>query len=466
MLVARFATALSLVALAHGEVPADEIKALPGWDEALPSRQFSGYLKVGAKHMHYWLVESETTPQTAPVLLWLNGGPGCSSLEGLVYENGPFRVSASDPTRLVRYDHTWSKLANVIYLETPVGVGFSYSDDKADYSTDDDVTARVNVETLNAFFEAWPEWRGSDFFIAGFSYGGIYVPTLAEGILWAQGNGTWTGAKLRGIAVGNGCTGTDYTPHFDGTGFGARFTTEYFLRTAFINNTLRSSIRRACDWSKAPVSSECDHLVKVMQAIVGHVNAYNVDRECIAGNAECPCYGDPHGKVPAPLKARSCTDFSAHGEAYLNQPSVLSAAHMVKQPFRWSACDADPYLSYNSTRRNLPRDTYPFLIENIKVTIYNGDKDVSIPYTGDEAWTEGMGYGVKSPWHAWTYGDHQVAGYATVYERNDFAFVTVKGAGHLMPEDAPEQAFEMIRRVVSLEGFEKPGRAHRATFVV
>lgn len=63
-----------------------------------------------------------------------------------------------------------------------------------------------------------------------------------------------------------------------------------------------------------------------------------------------------------------------------------------------------------------------------------------------------MGYKVKSPWTLWTYGDNQVGGFATVYE-NDFTFLTVRGAGHLMPADAPEQAFEMIRRVVTYEGF-------------
>lgn len=454
-------TALSLVPLAFSEVPADEITALPGWEGRLPSRQFSGYLNVGAKHMHYWLVESETDSKTAPVLLWLNGGPGCSSLEGLIYEHGPFRVSSTDPNRLVRFRHSWSKLANVIYLETPVGVGFSYSDDPADYNTNDDVTAKVNVETMNAFFAAWPEWKGNQFFIAGFSYGGIYVPTLAEGILWAEGNGTWRGAALKGIAVGNGCTGQDYD--FDGRA--AQHETEFFLRTAFVNNTLRNAIRRTCDWSKAPLSSECEELRRIMSASIGPVNSYNVDRECLSGNMECPCYGAPSSKVPEPLVSETCYGASAHGEDYLNEPSVHAAAHLVVQSYKWSAC-AGNRISYKRTRRDLPRDTYPFLIDSIKVTIYNGDRDTSVPYTGDEAWTEGMGYVAKTPWHPWTYGDNQVAGYATVYEKNDFTFVTVKGAGHLMPVDAPEQAFEMIRRVLSLEGFKESGPSPVATLVV
>jgi hypothetical protein len=442
-----------LVSLASGEITQDEIKQLPGWDGPLPSRQFSGYLKVGSKHMHYWLVECEKDPSSAPTVLWLNGGPGCSSLDGLVYEHGPFRINDTDPSRLMRFDHTWAKLANMIYLEAPVGVGFSYSDDKADYNTNDDITAEVNTATMNAFFEAWPEWKKNDFFITGESYAGVYVPTLAEGILWAKGNGTWTGAELKGIAVGNGCTG-----HEIGSCGGQRtqFDTEYLLGTAFINASLKAQIRSACDWSKEP-SHSCQSLVSEMHQIVGHVNLYNIYGECISGSEE-QLYGATHSKAPWVGEGQRGPDAcinSISGSKWMNQPSVIEASHVKKQPFKWSTCGNQ--IQYRSTRPNLPRDTYPFLVKHIKVTIYNGDWDACVPYTDNEAWTEGMGYPVKSPWHVWTYDGtqkNQVGGYATTYAANDFTFITVKGGRHEVPETAPLQAFEMLRRIVTLEGFD------------
>ena len=133
---------------ATAAVDADEITALPGWDHELPSKQYSGFLSAEEtptpgheRKLHYVFVEAENSPETAPVVLWTNGGPGCSSLDGLVYEHGPFRINATDNTKLVRFDHTWAKLANMLYLEAPVGVGFSYSDDASDYKkcTDDTV---------------------------------------------------------------------------------------------------------------------------------------------------------------------------------------------------------------------------------------------------------------------------------------------------------------------------------------
>ena len=92
------------------------------------------YLNISAtKHLHYYFIECENgDPTTTPTVLWFNGGPGCSSLDGWAYEHGPFRINDTDPTQLYHFDYTWAGLANMLYIEAPVGVGFSYSDDKSD----------------------------------------------------------------------------------------------------------------------------------------------------------------------------------------------------------------------------------------------------------------------------------------------------------------------------------------------
>ena len=75
---------LLLFVLSSCAAPADdEVQSLPGWAGALPSRHYSGYLRVaGGTNLHYYFVSSERSPQTAPTVVWLNGGPGCSSLDG------------------------------------------------------------------------------------------------------------------------------------------------------------------------------------------------------------------------------------------------------------------------------------------------------------------------------------------------------------------------------------------------
>jgi len=101
-------------------------------------------------------------------VLWLNGGPGCSSLDGFLYEHGPFRMNESDPTQLVPFEWTWAKQANMLYLESPVGVGFSYSDAPLkDYKCTDDTAAEDNLNAVENFFKKFPELKKNDLFITG-----------------------------------------------------------------------------------------------------------------------------------------------------------------------------------------------------------------------------------------------------------------------------------------------------------
>lgn len=422
-------------------VPGDEVLSLPGWAGPLSSKQYSGYLTVGSAHMHYYLVMAEKNPSTAPTVLWLNGGPGCSSLDGLVYEHGPWHVNDTNTSQLYRNPNTWATQANVVYLESPAGVGFSYSDNSADYRTNDDKTAALNAGTMKAFFKAYPEFVNNEFFITGESYAGVYVPTLAEAIMWEEGNKTWTGAHLTGIAVGNGCTGNEI-----GVCGGQRdqFMTEFLLGQAFIKKSMKADIRANCDFSK-PLTAKCETLLAEMAAVVGNVNMYNVYGTCVSGT-EAELYGANHSRTGVGAwrfgGPNACIN-SKTASAYLNQDSVIQALHVKKQPFPWSIC-GNQLKSYDSNRPNLPRDTYPALIKNMRVLIFNGDWDACVPYTDNEAWTEGMGFKVADDWHPWTYSIGQVGGYATRYE-NNFTFITIKGGRHEVPETAPEQSLEMLR---------------------
>ena len=107
---------------------AEEITSLPGVTGGIPFKMHSGYVDVtddsdGSRQLFFWFVEAEFNPSTAPVLLWTNGGPGCSGLGGFISEMGPF-VPHADGT-LGRRDYAWNKLANMLFIEQPAGVGFS-----------------------------------------------------------------------------------------------------------------------------------------------------------------------------------------------------------------------------------------------------------------------------------------------------------------------------------------------------
>ena len=102
------------------------------------------------RYLHYWLVLSSNNPATDPITLWLNGGPGCSSLDGFFYENGPFSFTGNTGSdglpELVVNPNSWNTVSNMLYLESPSGVGFSYSNNPNDYNTNDNMTASDNCK--------------------------------------------------------------------------------------------------------------------------------------------------------------------------------------------------------------------------------------------------------------------------------------------------------------------------------
>nr|POE58492.1 serine carboxypeptidase-like 45 [Quercus suber] len=148
----------------------DKITSLPGQPQ-VSFQQFSGYISVDEKQnraLFYYFVEAESQPGSKPLVLWLNGGPGCSSVASAFLEHGPFKVKGDN---LVRNEYNWNKEANMLYLESPAGVGFSYSANKSFYThVNDEITARDNLIFLQRWFAKYPEYRDTDFFIAGVSY--------------------------------------------------------------------------------------------------------------------------------------------------------------------------------------------------------------------------------------------------------------------------------------------------------
>ncbi|GAB5030423.1 serine carboxypeptidase ii-2 [Nannochloropsis oceanica] len=166
------------------EALADEIiLGLPGLTTPLNFRQFSGYLPItDTKNIFYWYVEAEETPDEAPLVFWTNGGPGCSGLFGLMNENGPFRPTA-DGKAVHLNPYSWNKVANMLFVEQPVTVGFSYTDNPEDLVFGDDQAALDNYLVILMFLNRYPHMRHRDLYLSGESYGGHYLPFLARFIL-------------------------------------------------------------------------------------------------------------------------------------------------------------------------------------------------------------------------------------------------------------------------------------------
>ena len=130
--------------------------------------------------MWFWFFEARSNPSTAPLALWLNGGPGCSSMIGLFQENGPCTFNNVSGTTPVLNPNSWNSFANMIYVDQPIGTGFSYGTD----SVTSTITAAPYVwKLLQAFYAQFPNYENHNFGLFTESYGGHYGPEFAS-YLW------------------------------------------------------------------------------------------------------------------------------------------------------------------------------------------------------------------------------------------------------------------------------------------
>ncbi|VDK17978.1 unnamed protein product [Anisakis simplex] len=195
----------------------DRVWNLPGITYDLNFEHYSGYLNPSkGNYLHYWFTQSQNDPANDPLLLWLNGGPGCSSLTGLLTELGPFWLNPDGRT-LMENIYSWNRVANVLFLESPRQVGYSYQDTKENNDTmfnDEKVnvtitsialtTATDNFLAIMDFLSVFPEFYNRPFYVSGESYAGVYIPTLVSLIIQMIQAGKAPGLNLAGVAIGNG----------------------------------------------------------------------------------------------------------------------------------------------------------------------------------------------------------------------------------------------------------------------
>ena len=152
---------LSALAAVTAAAPLEDlVPSLPDIGTFTTFEMYSGYLAIPntSKKLHYLFNSSQRSPSADPLLIWFNGGPGCSSMLGWSQEHGPY-VMDSGINYFVENEFSWNKFANVLYIESPAGVGYSYCDGIKECSFTDDKSAEDNLTAVLAFFDKFPEFK-------------------------------------------------------------------------------------------------------------------------------------------------------------------------------------------------------------------------------------------------------------------------------------------------------------------
>ncbi|KAG2726810.1 hypothetical protein I3760_01G129600 [Carya illinoinensis] len=439
----------------------DRVIKLPGQPPSPPISQFSGHINVdpgNGRALFYWFFEAQSQPSKKPLLLWLNGGPGCSSVGyGAAVELGPLRVDKNG-VGLHFNKYAWNKEANLLFVESPVGVGFSYSNTSSDLTKalDDGFVAEDTYNFLVNWLQRFPQFQTHDFFIAGESYAGHYVPQLAELVHDRNRDRTkYPMINLKGFMVGNPET-DDY---YDSKGF-----LEYAWSHAVISDQLYDTAKTVCDFKSSNWSNQCNNAIGQVFEKYAEIDIYNIYApSCLLlnSNSSLAHSSRPNSVHSQVIKVNNqglrrlrvlggydpC--FSTYIEEYFNRVDVQASIHANKgrdSSTKWMVCSN--YITYNITVYSL-LSTYTKLIKGgLKIWIYSGDTDGRVPVIGSRYWIEALSLPLKSPWRSW-YHNHQVGGRIVEYE--GITFVTVRGAGHLVPLNKPSEALSLLHSFLTAQ---------------
>lgn len=432
----------------------DEVTKIPGLNVSPNFRQFAGYLEAtNNTFFYYWFFESQNQ-QSDPLVLWLNGGPGCSSVMGALTENGPFRLNKDGS--LSFNDFSWNKRVNILYLESPAGVGFSYKNGGNNLITGDTETAINNHEALKSFFLKFPYLMENDFYIAGESYGGMYIPTLSSLIVQTQ-----YPRNFKGIAIGNG--------YLDET-LNGNSMLQYAYYHGLYDISLWKQLHNHCCSANETIADYCDYVSKqnrqckdtislINQQLYNQpLNLYDIYGKCEHNTNYAKSlfdvqftreYAEKRYIKKRLLKLDGevgdqtdppCMNFG-YADAWLNQKSVRSALNVRQESNYWTTCNPHITTTYVHEFKSM-RQTIQYLHKKgLRILIYNGDADYMCAYLGDHWFVESLGLRTTKAYQPWMYKD-QIGGYMKGFD--NLIFATIRGAGHTVPTDRPGEILKLF----------------------
>ncbi|KAL6450496.1 CPY1 Carboxypeptidase Y [Candida maltosa Xu316] len=396
-------------------------------------KQYSGYLDVEDedKHFFYYFFESRNDPKNDPIILWLNGGPGCSSLTGLFFELGPSSIDKN--LKPVYNPHSWNANASVIFLDQPINVGYSYSSQ----SVSNTIAAGKDVYAfLQLFFKNFPEYAKLDFHIAGESYAGHYIPAFASEILTHENRNF----NLTSVLIGNGLTDPlvqyeYYEPMACGEG-GEPSVLEPEECQNMLDGLPRClSLIKSCYesgsvWSCVPATIYCNNGQMGPYQRTGR-NVYDIRTMCEGSNL---CYSQLE-----------------YIDQYLNLPDVKKALGAEVDDYQ--SCNFDinrNFMFAGDWMKPYQKNVIDLLEKELPVLIYAGDKDFICNWLGNQAWTDRLEWSgskgfSKAEVREWKVGKKS-AGEVKNYKH--FTFLRVFGGGHMVPYDQPENSLDMVNRWV------------------
>ncbi|KAL1222185.1 Serine carboxypeptidase-like 18 [Cardamine amara subsp. amara] len=411
---------------------ASVISYLPGFEGPLPFHLETGYIGVGEGEkvqLFYYFIKSENNPKKDPLILWLTGGPACTTLSALAFEIGPLTFktegyNGSLPS-LISTSYSWTKVASIIFLDQPVGTGFSYTTTPLAQKPSDTGEAKQTYEFLQKWLVEYPEFISNPLYVGGDSYAGIVVPPIVQQISIGNDHGYNPQINLKGYVLGNPATDLDSDNNYK---------IPFAHGVGLISDELFESLKRSCRGNYVKVDStntQCLKFVDDYQKCVSRINeGYILIPWCDISFPSPDCYMYRYL-------------LATH---WANDEDVRKALHVVKGSIgEWVRCNWDlPY--EKDIKSSLPYHRNISIKGNYRSLVYSGDHDLMVPFVGTQAWIKSLNYSIIDDWRPWLV-NNQVIGYTRTYA-NYMTFATIKARGHTA-EYKPDESFMMFQRWIS-----------------
>ncbi|CAF0746134.1 unnamed protein product [Adineta ricciae] len=386
---------------------------------------YSGYLTVNKTHesnLFFWFFPAKSGNTSAPLVVWLQGGPGSSSLFGLFAEQGPIMVDKQQT--LHESNITWNSKYHLLYIDQPVGTGYSFTKSDDGYVRNEDEVARDLYSMLTQFFQVFPEYVPSPFYVTGESYGGKYVPAIVYKV-HMENPSAKVKINLKGMAIGDGMIDPynewDWGPVMYQFGLIDERQLEYVnLQTALARNAIRLG----------QYSLAYDIFGSLFDDFYSNATGLN----------------DVYNYILTDLP-----DAFGYYVPWVTASDNRRKIHVGN-------------LTYNDgerVRTGLANDVMQTIVgkvsviaNNYKVLIYNGLLDVIIATSLTMDWLDKLEWqyanelrgAERKVWKVQD-DDREVAGY--IKQAHSFFVAWVRNAGHMVPADQPRAAFDLIDRFIS-----------------
>ncbi|EGG02856.1 putative carboxypeptidase KEX1 precursor [Melampsora larici-populina 98AG31] len=396
-------------------------------------------------HLWFWFIRPNHIPNRQKLVIWFNGGPGCSSLEGGLMEIGPLRVSKKS-SKLTNSQWSWSQYANLLFIDQPAGTGYSFAGGGETIRELDQAANQV-VSFLERFFKLFPELSNLDTYLAGESYAGQFIPYIAQAIK----STTSVSSNLKGLLMGNAWINPQ-----------AQYPTyiEFAYERGMIVKGSKEAKPAEAAWQRCQsvleshdqvLISECEDMLQpILDGASKKINgvemkpvAYNITESRAVGDEDWPDVVKPVTK-------------------YLNRPETIEAFHAKHKPGHWKQCNDTITRDMWSPNSKPSYKLLPNLLKEMKVLLYAGDQDFMCNTMGIDRSIQALTWDGQTGWSQESETkDYFVNGrkIGTWREERGLSLVVFDKASHLVPMDEPIGTQDMLLRFLEIDKLDLVGPA-------